>query len=799
MWGSASIKVRPLKMALLVDPNSATQVREAIRLACSLWGGTFFPIIPLHKTTPARWRERGASMPAAPALLSGYLEAFDADMLVQFGAGLPGYLLDTPRKVLLPESFWNQGKAQLAIHPSHGIGVMDLLTDILSRCQALGQEDQRRATVPVIPKRLSLFWAGVVGDYPAHLAEAMAGKFERSLDRPLVKSPADLCRELMEGQTLFPSRIAQWATRLQGGNEHLLNACIIFMDASKVEDVIDFWNLRASGQQVLPLPQQFIHEPRYRELVAEFAIFHHSRWSDCYGFEGVKLVRSRHSRPEAMREFVRSLAPPSSGRGPGSVVHLFSLEQTYPRLWENQSRSQDPGVAGVYGEYEETLSLEDEDPRSIRLKSFVPLFDRKHSAPSHGRCVNEIQLRIRGGEALLAEVYPKGAGAQVQRSLAHSPAVRGEWRIGHRDLVRIVSRTRVEPWGIPESERLFFAWLKDQGWDAKLTSAGVLAQQIHQRLGGRLAVLASKDVLAWVEHMNGDGSARIRAQRAVTAAMAQAQLGTARWASLVHHGMLSPGFPARCPLCRKISWFDRSTPPDAQICPLCLTALPAGDHIDQTPGDATYQMVHPFSVANYADGAFPTLLTIAALTGPISTGRRSSAVPGFEATAPGQQRLAADLAMFWREGVEAGNAEGILFGACTSYQPFKPSDWRRMRHLAENFPGAILVFSTLRESLTPPEIAALSRLASFGRRYWLAGRPVNPVLILTGIELLNWKRAPDCWDEKWREQFKLVRSLLVHCDASQQIYLGLPSWHWDLGAMLSAPAPRRRHRALRPR
>lgn len=49
MLGSADIKVRPLKLALMVDPNSAMQVREAIRLASTQWGGMFFPIIPVHK------------------------------------------------------------------------------------------------------------------------------------------------------------------------------------------------------------------------------------------------------------------------------------------------------------------------------------------------------------------------------------------------------------------------------------------------------------------------------------------------------------------------------------------------------------------------------------------------------------------------------------------------------------------------------------------------------------------------------------------------------------------------------
>ncbi|MEX3930024.1 hypothetical protein AB4Y36_39545 [Paraburkholderia sp. BR10936] len=65
-----------------------------------------------------------------------------------------------------------------------------------------------------------------------------------------------------------------------------------------------------------------------------------------------------------------------------------------------------------------------------------------------------------------------------------------------------------------------------------------------------------------------------------------------------------------------------------------------------------------------------------------------------------------------------------------------------MRELAEMFPGAILVFSTLRDALTAKEIASIGKLAKFGRRHWKAERSINPVLILTGTELLGWNRPP---------------------------------------------------------
>ena len=214
-------------------------------------------------------------------------------------------------------------------------------------------------------------------------------------------------------------------------------------------------------------------------------------------------------------------------------------------------------------------------------------------------------------------------------------------------------------------------------------------------------------------------------------------------------------------------------------CPKCLNNFPAAGNIDQGRGGWFYRTAGPFSVPNYADGAFSVLLTMEALAGRMASSRRSTSVPSFEATAPDKVDLEADLAMFWREVNYGEDTEGLLFGECKSYGLFKTKDFQRMRYLAETFPGAVLVFSTLRESLTKEEVAALTRLAKFGRKYWKAERPMNPVLILTGTELLTWERPPRCWKEEQQKRFQNVYTLMELCNATQQIYLGLQSWQED--------------------
>jgi hypothetical protein len=48
-----------------------------------------------------------------------------------------------------------------------------------------------------------------------------------------------------------------------------------------------------------------------------------------------------------------------------------------------------------------------------------------------------------------------------------------------------------------------FAWLKDKGWEAKLSSPGLLAKQIYKKLDGHVLTLANEKLLGLLEHMNG--------------------------------------------------------------------------------------------------------------------------------------------------------------------------------------------------------------------------------------------------------------------------------------------------------
>lgn len=77
------------------------------------------------------------------------------------------------------------------------------------------------------------------------------------------------------------------------------------------------------------------------------------------------------------------------------------------------------------------------------------------------------------------------------------------------------------------------------------------------------------------------------------------------------------------------------------------------------------------------------------------------------------------------------------------------------------------------------EIAEIKKIAKTGRKYWKTERPINPVLILTGNELFSNFGPPYCWDDETKKKFDHFRGLIGLCDATQQLYLNLPSWETE--------------------
>jgi hypothetical protein len=741
---------------------------------------------------PASWRDY-VKAPPARRVIRGYIDAFDPDVLVQFSRAIPDYLRETGLAIIRPQDVWEDVEGQLS--PRYGIGIYELLGDIFDEYFKYKAKYPARVVIPRTPPKLSLFWASLFGEYPARVNTVIERNYLEPLEIQVPDLGPEKLQELMEGNVLFPRRITQ--RRLSVFNPSLLGrgreGVVFFCDGTKVQDIVDFWNLRALGKSVVPVPVQLQDEPQLRSIVIAFLKFHRRPWKNnpqvC---DTASIIRARSRRMEEMQEWAGTLRIDREPNDPSPEV-FFSLQHWYPRIWDEWARDKDSAVpADIYSEDRGSIELKDvgdKERAEIHFRPLLPDFAKEHGYHIAPRCANEISFRLYSAGDYLAEAFPASSGANFNRAI--SGTFRGDWRVGRNGLVKLVKGDVSEFRSIPTAESIVFAWLADRGWEPQLSAPGLLAKQIRRTLEGSPYLLSNERVLALFEHMNGgsvkeDGSPvennKVSWERDLAVGEVKNRLGAASergnpYDYIISRGIFRLGLRPQCPQCLRHSWFALENVRDTIACPKCLNVFPAAGNLDGAVW--SYKTTGPFSVPNYADGAYAVLLTLEFFSEQKMGTLQTTPVLSFTGTAPNKRTLEADFALFWRESVLGESRDGIMFGECKTYGRFERRDFDRMRYLAETFPGAVLVFSTLRRGLSAKEVAGMARIAKRGRRHWKAERPINPVLILTGTELLDWSGPPFCWTDPVREKFQNVAGLLGICDATQQIYLNMASWHTE--------------------
>ena len=91
--GTVNVKLRPIKIAFLVNPKDKDSLLKAIEVNTFLWGGMFNPIIPTYRRFPRRLTWPAFKNPDAQSVTSGYLDNFDPDYVIPMGE-CSGYPFD---------------------------------------------------------------------------------------------------------------------------------------------------------------------------------------------------------------------------------------------------------------------------------------------------------------------------------------------------------------------------------------------------------------------------------------------------------------------------------------------------------------------------------------------------------------------------------------------------------------------------------------------------------------------------------------------------------------------------------
>lgn len=768
--GTVKVKLRPIKLAFLVNPNDKESLLKAIEINTFLWGGVYNPIIPTYKRIPPNWEGLPSKNLSAKSIVSGYLDNFDPDYIVPMGE-CAEYSLDIGHRQKIDNASQILVTTETYGITSYGINLFEILNYFFDEELKFQRRYPFNMCVPQFDSHFRPFLSSVFGKLPESFDKVFWENRAKTLEAQKIKCSTSNYAEFFDPQNLFFRRM----TTLYLKFKRLPKRCIFFLDATKSLDIIDYWNLRAIGWDVFPVPKQFMQSDKTQLPILDFVEKNYSpRDSNPEIYSPTTILKSRSVSEDEHWRFCDLL----------EKVKMVS-KTSYPRVWgrDQWERTLDQVQCREVeaDTTEHDISMNGEE---IRFKTLDPKFIMRGILPIP-RFANEIKLKFDRGNALLAEIIPEG-GWELTKDLGIFQI--SEWRISRKGLVYLSrhSKSKVSL-PLPQAEIVFTRWLESRGWTVELSSAGRIAKQMILQLGTESSVwfLAHEGILQLLRRMNSNDQKSVseefvrgEVQKIANQGKYKREGGAENIIQrLIDAKVFQLGMEIQCSICTRRSWYSVKAADYELQCPQCLSQI-------SFPPDSkkikwAYRTLGPFSLPNQADGAYTVLLTLRFFSHLLLLAGATTPLMSFTAQKDGMKPLEADLALFFQVfGLENSRHE-LIFAECKTFNCFKKKDVKRMVDLGKAFPDAVLVFATLKECLSDNEKKILSLVVNNSRKNRKRGIPFNPVLILTGTELF-WQSDLSEWRQKMQEKTKLIHhpsaprsQLLELCDFTQQVHLNM--------------------------
>lgn len=797
--GTLTIRLRPIRIAFVVPDGDLASVEAAININNSLWGGRYNPIIPFYKRLPT-WLPAWSRPANARIFFRNTLSLFDPDFVVRVGDVAKTSLdLGHYKEASIGELY----KEDLN-HKPFGISTREVALHVLQEEFRFARRDALRI---VLPKTEDVFVRSVLGGFnPSPHAELLAHPdcSEQSCTR-------DDFYKLVHQDILTPSRIAHRHIKVRQTSWRRTD-CVLVLNPNKVADLTLHWNLRALGWNICPIPLSAAGNPGIQQHAADFITANHYPLRGNPSVYNTTTILGGVQVPEEqLKQFARSLNLPRAGNAFGSALVMGWV----PRFWNEWARKND-GVDVVHvwaDEQRRDVSIEN---GSFRFDPVLPTFLKREVYGAY-RYANELELTTYDDRLEYAQVIPAG-GESLSRVVG--PYHHREIRCSNVGIVFFPKHLGwSETVAAPSAEAIFTAWFEERGVQVKLSDKGYITKHLLRQIGGvwRTNQLTNEAIFKFLTKLPSLGAISEKQLNDGLSRLTQSgrtldKSGLLKW--LIESNILKLGFNVECPQCRQKSWFSIGEADYTVSCRQCLEPF-------RLPCHETKKM----PLAYRGSGAFGARVEIVARTGQANPSRDSSeGNPAAEASVPAhrvgdgiqgglsvllllrllmnsdyhpnitpllsfkafsdQKELEVDLAAFIRHTRSGLYQDDVIFAECKSFGGrFTARDVDRLEGFCSRFPGSIPVFATLRRELTVDERRLLKKFAKRGRQRISETKLRNPVVIFTGNELFDWQGPRETWRHggarfaKFGEESSSDRVLVGLADATQQLYLGMPSIH----------------------
>lgn len=735
-------RLRPLRFTFLVAPKDTVQFLRAVEANTTLWGGRFNHIVPFSGEEDE--------------VAQGYISAFDPDIVVYQGQApnnipVTKHQLISIADLLDPDDSGPPGMQT----PPPGLSAVELYDDVYrNELRYLGDKTPQ-LVVPSAEGVMAPFVSACFGKFPDGKLSFVGHRFDRIGAVPRLVTAENFADTLFD--SLTPLRLGATGLRVRRGPP----IWFLPIDPENVEDLTWLWNLRACGLRVFPIPRNW--EGALLKEVKQMISYHEPQPGVLQRTTCAKLVgrREEFSDLERLAKLVEAPA------------NTLMLHPWLPRLWDRSMWSADGVRRFVPSAADDETEATLHDDGAVRFRSLDPKFvDSKFGA--RPRWANDISFRMHGRWDL-AEVFPNDLPkAELLLTKDYHDLHSRIGRDGHVALCH--SANELHHWHVPTGAQVVVDWLKGRGTAPEPSDAGRVADELIRVLDGPRGVskVSYRSLLELFEKTQRKETRCVRYWTLLSALKIlhsnRSDVAERHLQSLISAGILEVGLELGCDACKHHTWYSLDDLQETVRCACCLRVNDFPCHKPPSKNWA-YRVKGPFALSGHAKGAYVVASALAFLAD-FGLSARTSWTTSLEMTRGGS-KLESDFTLLWND--DEDEPPITVFGECKTFNSFNPEDIQRMADLGHQFPQAVIAFCTFREKLTDEEVSGIRALAESGRKDWN-----TPVLVLTMRELTSHSGVPHCWRDgsetaqRIAGTGRLLSNMTALCDATQQIYLGLP-------------------------
>ena len=784
------LKLRPTRIGFLVRPSNLSNLRKVFQICSCLWGGMYNPIIPVSRSLPAAWQRDNRGRLSGRQLAMGYIRFFEPDVFVETEPGLAqsvGITDDTQHplhsRVI---SFDDLGGAHRPEF-KFGLHIFDVYRELHRTTFQFVRRHDSFVALFRGRSRHGAYLDATFGGFPKHkvLSYIQQG-YEEVFDPTILKHELSAWLRLNNEGGRTPLTFTHHALERRFDIER--DRTIFVANPTSPLDLLDLWNLRLTGRQVLPVNSEWL--PDLKDYLHEFIVRNHGPLPG--NPHGVMIRTTVEIGNSFSREKAEHLVRDTFADLPNDS---YSTKLWYDSIWQNNDNDAIVSTRPVQISAESSrldLPVPMEDRPSIQFQTLTPEFASEFG---HGeaRWVNVISLRDFLNQHRFALALPSTSVLSPYYQL----------RVGHPLLVSKEGFVLLQGHKYhQESMQLLLGsdaiidWFKRHAIKAEVSDAGRVSNQILSSIGGFIGVehiLKNKATLELLNRMANSQkrTATVGEWQQIKNSLGQKGFWSENYLDqLVGAGALKLGLSVPCPNCTKENWYGLDDLAEMVSCERCLKDFRFPQGKPNFRNSWKYRVVGPYSVPNYASGSYATVLALNCIASGLGFGDNTITFSTELNLEMNGDCSEIDFACwFQRERyIEERNEPVFLVGEAKSFAKgsFSKEDVDRMKRVGQKIPGTFLVFATLKSELSTTERDQIRRLATWGRSPDASGLPRNPVIVLTGTELFSPDQIKWTWEKVGGKRQALAEpghirmdNLRTLSDLTQQVYLELqPTDEW---------------------